>query len=54
MVACNVDCGVAVYVLYKKFMAMKKQSKEKGLTWDMKICVVGVVEKMKRMVLRNE
>ena len=31
---------VAVDVLYKKFMAMKKQSKGKGLSWDMKRAVV--------------
>ena len=34
------DAIVAVDVLYKKFMAMKKQRKEKELSWDMKRCVV--------------
>ncbi len=31
---------VAVNVLYKKFMAMKKGAKEKELSWDAKRCVV--------------
>lgn len=31
---------VGVDCLYRKFMAMKKQTKERGLSWNMKRCVV--------------
>jgi len=34
------DAIVAVDVLYRKFMALKKNDKEKKLSWDMNRCVV--------------